>query len=725
MNDDPAVSNYQKWISCYFGYFNVFFPVLAQAHFMRDFSQQQVDPLLCYAVCALGSKYSDGDQDVSRFFFERCQCILNAPRAPINLSTVQALVILCWYSYLLGNMQTCCELRQLLNQAVHDLQLHRDPGSSFGIVAIEMRRRAFWVAFVIDQWLSCCTDKRFLVLQDGWNCQWPRLEDSQLLVIDSKQWKPTTHNNNNDEMVHHQQSIIDSSCYMPDLSTEYALQITAFSEMIKLACIVGDMHDLHAPLVTSLSLQQQSIVSRLTDWLLRLPPYLEYGKPTDNSPPSPIARIYHMLYYTVQIMIHQPLLDHHHHQQQYSAITSSLTSPPSSPPTSINGNANHTSAINMSRAICTNAANTIIHIAEQMIQYKQQMYLHNTFMVSLTLASSVQLDNTLNSEQTYGISSLLNLDKSFQVLKNCNCSVLESMEFGQLLDRYLVDHYGIQFQDKNLERHQQQSQQQQQGAHRRLSCLKRTMGGDCGDVSDTEIDSVMDTSRKRRNQRKKSNAPIGPLTMDLPLIGTSSTSSPQAPITPEHWNMDTLLNNSHYSNNDKDDLLDTRLHSLLHDSSITTNENMVSPLSISNNITPTVLDPIWLDETTSILDLFTDPSTIITTATSSPSTSHYQSYSSPSSSSPGAVSGHRCTPIDSWQSPASFVSPTQSPTLSSDSNILTVVTPMTTMSYCSGDDCDTDYFKSTGALFYPPNINDSIKLYDFISDSTFIPSYTH
>ncbi|SAM06165.1 hypothetical protein [Absidia glauca] len=641
MKDDPMVkANYQRWTSCYFGYFNVFFPVLSQAHFMRDFSQQQADPLLCYAVCALGAKYSDdGQQDASRFLFERCQSILNASQAPATLSTVQALVILCWLSYLLANMQTCCELRRLLNQAVQDLQLHRDPGSSFGIVSIEMRRRAFWVSFVIDQWLSCCTDVRFLVLQDGCNCQWPRLEDSQLLVIDSKQWKPTTPAANNDDII---QPTIDTSCHMPDLSTEYALQITAFSEMIKLACIVGDMHDLHAPSSTTLLHHHQSIGSRLTDWLIHLPSYLDYGKPRDGSPPSPIARIYHMLYYSVQIMIHQSLLNNqsHHpqhlqhpsqHLPQHSAMTppiaspstasspsSSSSSPPVSPSLSPSIYTNHSPEVNMSRAICTNAANTIIHIAEQMIQYKQHMYLQNTFMLSLTLASSVQLENSLISDQT--ISSLLSLDKSFQVLKNSNCSVLESTEFGQLLDRYLLDNYGIQLHDKNLD----------QESHRRLSCLKR-------------VNRIEDeTPRKRRHQQQK-----------------------KAPSS--HLN----------ASDDKDDLLDTRLHSLLH-----------TPPAIPSSTTPsnlsTVLDPTWLDETSSILDLFSD-----TMAGTSP---HLWTTS---------------PQTEAWQSPAS-----QSPTLSSD--LPTVVTPMTAMSYYSGDEGDTDYFKaSSTGLFYPPNV---MQLYDLISD---------
>jgi hypothetical protein len=273
----------------------------------------------------------------------------------------------------------------------------------------------------------------------------------------------------------------------------------------------------------------------------------------------------------------------------------------------------------MSRAICTNAANTIIHIAEQMIQYKQHMYLHNTFMLSLTLASSVQLENSLTSDQT--ISSLLSLDKSFQVLKNSNCSVLESTEFGQLLDRYLLDNYGIQLHDKNLD--------QPQESHRRFPCLKR-------------VNRIEDeTPRKRRPQQQQKKTPSS------------------------HLN----------ASDDKDDLLDTRLHSLLH----TPPPSSITP---SNSTLSTVLDPTWLDETSSILDLFSDTMASPHLWTTSPQT-------------------------EAWQSPAS-----QSPTLSSD--LPTVVTPMTAVSYYSGDECDTDYFKaSSSGLFYPPNV---MQLYDLISD---------
>ncbi|CAO3599823.1 unnamed protein product [Absidia cylindrospora] len=616
MKDHRLANNYQKWTSCYFAHFNVFFPVLSQPHYMQQLSQQNVDPLLFYAVCTIGAKYSDGDQETSHFLFERCQHLLNMSHDSVTLCTVQALVILCWYANLLAKMQTCAELRQRLNQAVNGLQLFWDPGSSLGIVSVEMHRRAFWVAYVTDQWLSCCTGERFLVLPDGWHCQWPRLEDSQLLVIDKKQSRI---NNNHDEMIHtqkhqyqyqhqhqHQQVNDSPANFIPDLSAEYALQITAFSEMIKLACIVDEVHDLYAPSSkTPVWHHQQAIVSRLTHWLVHLPFYLEYGKPKEDAAPSPMARIYHMLYYTVQIMLYQPYLQQ---STQTSPVAFNLAQSPSSAPPSPapsnNNNPMTASDINMARSICTNAANTIVHISEQMIQHHQHMYLHNTFLISLTLASSMQLDNAMNSEQRHGISSLFNLGKGFDVLKHCNCTVLSPMQLDQLLNRFLLDHYGIRL-DGNPQ-----------------STRKRTCDLLLDDTDDTPGHLL-----KRRHQ--------------LPSCTTQVSSL----------------------NNNKDDLLDTRLHHLLQFS-----HSIPSP-SASSSSASIVLDPSWLDETSSILDLFPQV--------------------------PAAAAA-----ADTLYSPVSFISPTQSPTLSSDSN---------------------DYYISTGHYGYPftpPSMDFSA----FMSD---IPPYTH
>ncbi|KAI8333438.1 fungal-specific transcription factor domain-containing protein [Chlamydoabsidia padenii] len=531
----------QKWISGYFTYFNNIFPVLSRPHFMLQWSHQHIDRLLLNAVYTIGSKYTDDHhQETSTYLFERCQCILNMSCDPPTLSTVQALVILCWYSYLMGNMQTCCVLRQRLNGAVQDLLLYQEPGPPLGIVDIEMHRRAFWVVFVTDQWLSCSSGRRFLALPNNdWHCQWPKLEDTQLMAIDRiEQWN----DNDNDDMVHNQAH---------DLSTEYALQITAFSEMIKLACILDDMHKEES--------YQQVMVSRLTDWLLHLPSYLEYGKPKDDSPPLPIARIYHMLYYTVQIILHRPFMEEW-------VPTTDLASSRKHP--------------DMARTICTNAANTIIHIAEQMIQHHHhQAHLLNTFMTSATVATWVHLDNTLAIHQTHNLSSLLGLDRSIQVLINSNSTILSSAALGQLLDRYLLDNHGICLTDDKKPTNTHNSP----GTRRVSSCLT------------TRSDDDGPRKRRRRRQRQ------------LSLADSSRSSSPQT---------------SPWENTFSDDLLDTRLYSLMHSSSQAITPTSSSASSVCSR---SPLNPTWLHETGTILDWFSDQPDLLYPPTESPcqSNNHY------------------------------------------------------------------------------------------------------
>lgn len=95
MKDNPkAKNNVYDWATYYFNYFNIFFPVLSKPHFMRQLSHrhhQNVDHLLLYAVSAIGSQYSnsDGNNEQSQFYFEKCMAILNTSLDTATLSTVQ------------------------------------------------------------------------------------------------------------------------------------------------------------------------------------------------------------------------------------------------------------------------------------------------------------------------------------------------------------------------------------------------------------------------------------------------------------------------------------------------------------------------------------------------------------------------------------------------------------------------------------------------------------
>lgn len=280
---------------------------------------------------------------------------------------------MCWYTFVAGDMQDCRTLRQRLAGAIMDLQLYRDPDSSQGIIITELRRRAFWVAYVVIQWLTCCIGDPVLSLSQDtmWDVKWPQLEDSQLQAIDSRK-------------LLHQQSV----------PMDYALQVTSFAEMIRLATIVDGYFR-----------GSSTVNSALTNWFLNLPSYLEYGKPADDSPPSPITRIYHMLYYTVQIMLHR---------------------------TSDNF------------GVCGTAANTIIYIAEQMTQYNQEKYLINTFPLSLTLAVSVHLDHALRHDMP----ARINLGKSIRLLKETNSTMLSRSALSTALDSFVSQKCGIELDNQ-------------------------------------------------------------------------------------------------------------------------------------------------------------------------------------------------------------------------------------------------------------------------------------
>lgn len=286
---------------------------------------------------------------------------------------------MCWYTYLAGDMQNCHSLRHYLSAIIHQMKLdYESSNDKQDIYQTEMKRRAFWVSFVIDQWLASCTGGNTLISKQH-NVKYPQLEDNQLFALSpSSQYQ------------HHTQ--------ISYLSVESALQINSFTEMIRLVHIVSDICD---------GVKSQSVLeSNLTGWLLQLPSYLDYGKLNEDASPSPIAKMYRILYYTVQIMLNKT----RRHQLQ-----------------------------GLSNSICTTAANTLVHISEQMLEQGQEKYLHNVFFLSLTLATSIHLDNTISNSKDNNAPDKINLCKSISLIKETNCSLLARADFERLLDHFLVD----------------------------------------------------------------------------------------------------------------------------------------------------------------------------------------------------------------------------------------------------------------------------------------------
>lgn len=266
------------------------------------------------------------------------------------------MIIMCWDAYLSGNLTQCTTLRRQL--ANHFLpRLLSSCATNDGnhpMVHNEMMHRAICVIYTMDQWLAVCTDVQFHPDLYQHHPKQPRLEDCQLYAIDRHQ--------------------LNSATITESESFESALQIANLSEMIKLAHILRDLHQQSSTL--------QQLHGALTEWLVQLPSYLEFGKET------PIARILHMLYYTTLILLHPP-----------------------------------------SRIM---AANTLVHLAEQ---EQEAPYLYNLFGISITLATSIHVDRIKKE----GMSAQNNLDKSVRILRRA----ADALQITQAsFDRLLENHCG-------------------------------------------------------------------------------------------------------------------------------------------------------------------------------------------------------------------------------------------------------------------------------------------
>ncbi|CAO3608576.1 unnamed protein product [Cunninghamella echinulata] len=397
----------------YFANFNLFLPILSRHHFLHRLAHfpDDIDPLLCYAVCAMGSRYLEHRDDMERLYFERCLLLFEKLKTEEpTISSVQAVIIMCWYTFMMGDLKKCACLRRHLIDYVRRLNLGKNADPSSSIVNTEQRRRTFWVIFFTDGLLSFYTGARLIHMEkEGWNCKKPILEDSQLQAIDSRNLKWE----------------VEQPLVLKDDTTESALQMPSFMELIQLADIVGDMFD---TLTSSSSLDNDNTTSattttttttkdlehQLVDWFLHLPSYLDYGKPDVDNSPSPIAKTVRMLYHTVQIILHQsPLLD----KDQYTRDS-----------------------------VCNSAADSIIHIAGQMLQQKDENRLYNTFVMSITLAASIHLETTM-TRQDPETRNRERLSRSIRILKDANCSYLTKVEFDRLVDRFLTNRCGMTLDD--------------------------------------------------------------------------------------------------------------------------------------------------------------------------------------------------------------------------------------------------------------------------------------
>ncbi|CAM0140553.1 hypothetical protein VKS41_006571 [Umbelopsis sp. WA50703] len=425
----PEVSD--ALIDSYFTHFNQVFPVLSKPFFLHqiDNPDDPVDPLLLNAVYATGAQYcrvTKPDMPINAdVFITRCRVLLEENSEEATMPRLQGLVILCWVSFLLGQPRKCLKFQDLALAYINELNMWHDTENDTQgpQQEMEMRRRLYWALYINDRWVATTLALPCKIIEPYTSCKLPILEDDELWATEY----PSP----------------DSIQAGESKST----QMASFAQSIKLARLVGDINrQFYSPNTRGpcSAAAFAAMDASLTHWLLNLPTFIQYEKPTDDTPPSPVSRLFHMLYYTVQILLHRP------NQSLSSQLNPSQQ---------------------MSLNICSSATKSITHIGEEMIRHNHTAYLFNAFVFSVTTGCSVCLEALFAGSSQNTVAAKINLRRSLRVLGECSRSFMSSENLEIFVSR-LLERCEVSLDEETD--NEDQTHQLANAAGRRLS-IKRSL----------------------------------------------------------------------------------------------------------------------------------------------------------------------------------------------------------------------------------------------------------
>ncbi|KAF9988242.1 hypothetical protein BGZ75_009785 [Mortierella antarctica] len=340
--DLPSPEVMTKLLNLYFSYVHPFAPVFVWSKFLKRLQTRDYSPsflFLLNSIFALASRFSDDPslrtdptkpETVGVRFVEKAKAILDTIYDSPDMYCVGALVLLSYQQMGTGGGYRAWMFIGISIRMAQHLGLNRDCmklNPHMPALDREERNRIWWTCFVADRIVSATFGRPQGINEHDVDATYPEGIDEENIQLEYR--------------LEGASSILTGPSPHSEKNFVYMASLTRIMGRV--------MVSLYSPLSRATSMSSSSMTDsapleqldkELTDWLLTLPPHLQFRSVQQE--PGTFVCTLHMTFYATLILLHRP----YSHQTPY----------------------NTPNASSISLSICTSAANNTIEMASNLMR---------------------------------------------------------------------------------------------------------------------------------------------------------------------------------------------------------------------------------------------------------------------------------------------------------------------------------------------------------------------
>ncbi|KAG0358569.1 hypothetical protein BGZ54_010367, partial [Gamsiella multidivaricata] len=394
--DLPSPGLMTRLLNLHFAYVHPFAPVFVWSKFLKRLQNRDYSPsflFLLNAMFALASRYSDDlslridptkPETVGIRFVDKAKEILDTIYDAPDMYCVGGLVLLSYQQMGTGGGYRAWMFIGLAIRMAQHLGLNRDCmklNPHMPVLDREERNRIWWTCFVADRLVSASFGRPQGINEHDVDATYPEGIDDENTLLEYRLEKsapvitgPSPHSEKN-------------FVYMASLTRIMGrVMVSLYSPLSRASLQSG------SSMVNPTPLEQ--LDKELTDWLLTLPPYLQFRSVQQES--GTFVCTLHMTFYATLILLHRP----YSHQSPYN-----------------------TNEWSISLSICTSAANNTIEMASNLMRTTDDLrdvprlkcLLHSAVFIFFT-AGIVHITNCTSMDPVLAASAKLRTVETLRCL---------------------------------------------------------------------------------------------------------------------------------------------------------------------------------------------------------------------------------------------------------------------------------------------------------------------